>query len=437
MSKNMHLVLMTFHAPITHTALSWADKEDGHLNGFSDVKYWTKMAKTLEKGCFDAIFFADTPAASDQFKGNADTPIKYGVGWPTHDPMPLVAIMASATDKLGVGVTLSINGTPPYLAARRISTIDYLSQGRIGWNVVTGHMQAEHRAIGNTLTKHDERYDRADEYLEVCYALWDAYSKGSVLRDKTAGILGDPSKIKRVDYSGKFYQCNAVPAILPSPQVRPVIFQAGSSGRGMQFAVQHAEAVFAIQPNIAAMCGFKKKLDIASNDAGKKPAKILFGLHFVIGSTDEEAENRLKQLESRVPIEAALSRMSAPLGIDASKLDLDKPLEKANTDASRGMMEALSKIEGKEKGKPPTLRQMANRLGVTGGLPQVVGGPEKIADQMEELWKNSGGFGFNLSAAVKPSMIEEFVEHVVPILQKRGIVRTDYSGNTLREHLNS
>ena len=432
----MHLILMTFHAPTTHTALSWADSEDGHLDGFSDFKYWQNLAKTLERGCFDAIFFADTPAASDQFKGNADTPITYGVGWPTHDPMPLVATMAAATEKLGIGVTLSTNGTPPYLATRRITTLDYLSRGRVGWNVVTGHMQAEHLAIGNALINHEERYDRADEYMEVCYALWDAFSEGSVLKDRTAGILGDPNKIKRVKFSGKYYQCDAVPAILPSPQKRPVIFQAGSSGRGMQFAVQHAEAVFAIQPNIKAMSGFKEKLDIASDQAGKDLAKILFGLHFVIGSTDEEANNRLKQLQNRIPIEAALSRISGPLGIDASKLDLDKPLDIANSNASRGMAEALSKIEG-EGGKPPSLRQMAKHIGVTAGLPQVVGGPEKIADQMEELWRGSGGFGFMLSAAVSPGMIEEFVEYVVPILQKRGIFRKDYSGNTLRDHLNS
>jgi long-chain alkane monooxygenase len=436
MPAQMHLVQMLFHSPITHTALSWAHADDGQLEGMSNFRYWQKLAQTLEKGCFDAVFFADTPAASDQYKGNSDTPLKYGVVWPTHDPMPLVATMAAATEHLGVGVTLSVNGTPPYLAVRRISTLDYLSGGRIGWNIVTGHMQAEHRAIGNTLMEHDRRYDYADEYLDVCYKLWDAYGEGAILKDKQAGVLADPAKILRVDHEGEFFRCNAVPPVLPSPQGRPVIFQAGSSGRGMAFAVKHAEAIFAIQPHLEAMQGFRKKLDEASAAAGKDPAKILFGLHFVIGSTEAEAKRRMKELEERVPLDAALSRISAPLGLDASKLDPDQPLAEVPTQASRGMMEALSKVGG-EDGKRPTLRQAATRMGLTGGLPQAVGSPEQIADRMEHLWRESGGFGFNLSAATKPGMIEEFVEHVVPILRKRGLIRSQYSGTTLRDHLRS
>lgn len=436
MSSHMHLVQMLFHAPITHTALSWANEADGQLEGMGDFGYWQSIARTLERGCFDAVFFADTPAASDQYKGGPETPIKFGVVWPTHDPMPLVAVMAAATKQLGIGVTLSVTGTPPYLAYRRISTLDYLSHGRIGWNVVTGHMRAEHRAIGNELMEHDERYDYADEYMEVCYALWDSFSTGAILKNKETGILGDPEKIKRVNHAGKYFRCTAVSPTLPSAQGRPVIFQAGSSGRGMEFAVKHAEAIFAIQPHLDAMLGFSRRLKEAADVAGKPEAKVLFGLHYVIGSTEAEAKRRLEELRERVPLDAALSRISAPLGIDCSTLDPDQPLDEVPTQASRGMMEALSKV-GAEHGKRTTLRQAATQMGLTGGLPQVVGSPEQIADQIERLWRDSGAFGFNLSAATKPGMIEEFVDHVVPILQKRGIVRREYSGTTLREHLNS
>jgi FMN-dependent oxidoreductase (nitrilotriacetate monooxygenase family) len=436
MTDRIHLVHMMFHSPITHTALSWANEDDRHLDGMADFGYWQDLARTLERGVFDAVFFADTPAASDQFKGGPETPLRYGVVWPTHDPMPLVAVMAAATQRLGIGVTSSVTGTPPYLAYRKLSTLDYMSRGRIGWNVVTGHMQAEHRAVGNPLMEHDARYDYADEYMDVCYALWDSFGEGAILKDRKAGLMADPDKIARVSHEGKYFRCHAVSPTLPSPQGRPVIFQAGSSGRGMQFAVKHAEAVFAIQPNVDAMRGFTQRIDAAASAAGKPPAKILFGLHFVIGSSDDEAQRRLEVLRERVPLDAGLSRLSAPLGIDCSKLDPDQPLEEVATQASRGMMEALSKI-GSDRGMRPTVRDAALQAGLTSGLPQIVGSPERIADEMERIWRASGGIGFNLSAATLPGMIEDFVDHVVPILRKRGLVRSEYTGTTLRDHLNS
>lgn len=433
--SQMHLIHMFFHSPITHTALSWASEDDGQLEGMGDFGYWQHIARTLERGRFDAAFFADTPAASDQYRNGPETPLTYGVVWPTHDPMPLVAAMAAATDHLGIGVTLSVNGTAPYLAHRRIATLDYLSKGRVGWNVVTGHMRAEHRAIGQALMDHDERYDFADEFMDVCYALWDSFAPGSLPMDKSSGILADPSKIARIDYDGKYFRCQAVSSTLPSPQGgRPVIFQAGSSGRGMAFALKHADAIFAIQPHLEAMSAFRKRFDDGARTAGRGPVGTLFGLQYVIGSTDEEAQARLERLRERVPLDAGLSRLSGPLGIDCSTLDPDQPLDELPTQASRGMMEALSKM-GTDKGRKLTVREAAIQMGLTVGLPQVVGSPERIADELERYWRESGALGFNLSAPTKPGMIEEFVDHVVPILQKRGLVRREYEGRTLRDNL--
>jgi len=425
---------MFFAAPITHTALSWADEDDGQVAGLGDMGYWQHIARVLEKGGFDAAFFADTPAASDQYNDNQETPIRYGVVWPTHDPMPLVAIMAAATSHLGIGVTLSPNGTPPYLAHRRITTLDYLSGGRVGWNVVTGHMRAEYRALGSTMMEHDERYDSADEYLEICYRLWDSVQPGAIVKDKAAGVFALPEKIEKVRFKGKFYESEAIPAALPSKGGRPVIFQAGSSGRGMEFAIRHADAIFAIQPTLEAMKSFRVRFDDAARKQGKDPIGILFGMHYIIGSTDEEARRKRDRLRERLPIDAALSRFSGPLGIDASKLDPDQPIEEMPTNASRGMMEALAKV-GVENGRKPTLRDAALQMGLSGGLPQLVGSPETIADGLEHYWRESGAMGFNLSAATKPGMIEDFVEHVVPILRKRGLVRGDYEGTTLRDNL--
>lgn len=433
--KQMHLVHMLFHSPITHTALSWAHDDDRQLEGMSSFSHWQEIARTLERGRFDAVFFADTPAASDQFKGNQDTPLKYGVVWPTHDPFPLAAVMTAATEHLGVGLTLSINGNPPYLAHRRLTTLDILSGGRIGWNVVTGHMNAEHKAIGQDLVAHGERYDMADEFMEICYRLWDAFEPGAMPMDKKAGILGDPGKIRKVDFEGMYFRAQAVPATMPSPQGRPVIFQAGSSGRGMDFAVKHAEAIFAIQPHLNAMRRFRQKFDDAAAQAGHDPIGILFGLQYVIGSTEEEAQRRLKDLRERIPLDAGLSRLSAPLGMDCSTLDPDLPLEEVPTQASKGMASALSQMAG--DGKKITVRDAAIQMGLSAGLPQVIGAPEQIADELERYWSESGGLGFNLSAPTKPGMIREFVDHVVPILQQRGLVRKEYKGKTLRDNITS
>lgn len=430
----INLVHMFFHSPITHTALSWASEEDGQLAGMSDFGYWQKIARTLERGRFAAAFFADTPAASDQYKGGPETPLKYGVVWPTHDPMPLAAVMTAATSHLGVGVTMSVTGNPPYLAYRRLSTLDYLSRGRIGWNVVTGHMQAEHKAVGQQLVAHSERYDVADEFMEVCYKLWNSFGEGALPMNSATGILADPDKIEKVRHEGKYFRCEAVSPTLPSPQGRPVIFQAGSSGRGMEFAIKHAEAIFAIQPHLKAMTSFRERFDTAAAGVGKDPIGILFGLQYVLGSTEEEAKRRLEALRERVPLDAGLSRLSAPLGIDCSTLDPDQPLEQVPTQASQGMAQALSQMGG-DTGKKITVREAAVQMGLSVGLPQVVGSPEQVADQIEHYWRESGAFGFNLSAPTKPGMIEEFVDHVVPILQERDLVRREYSGNTLRENL--
>ena len=225
------------------------------------------------------MFFADTPAVHDEYKNGIGTSVKYGVAWPTHDPMPLVAAMAAATSRLGIGVTLSIYGTPPYLAVRRISTLDALSRGRIGWNIVTGHLRAERRAIGAEDIPHDQRYDLADEYMAICYALWDSIAPGAIVRDPRSGIFADPGMVTRIDYHGTYLNCMAASPTMPSRQGRPVIFQAGASARGMEFAVKHAEIVFAIQPTVAAMQRFMTQADDAGRAVGRADrVPVLFGV---------------------------------------------------------------------------------------------------------------------------------------------------------------
>ena len=253
MTAKMHLIGFMMHTPINHMTLSWADKDDRQLDGLGSISYWQSLAKTLERGCFDGLFFADVPAVYDHYKDTTDVAMRYGVVWPTHDPVALIGIMAAATKHLGIASTVSTASWHPFLAVRSMSTLDYLSSGRVGWNIVTGNGRSEHRALGTGTLDHDERYDHADEYMDICYALWNGIPPEAIVADQEAGIFADATKIKKVEHDGKYFQCHATPSVMPSPQGRPVLFQAGSSGRGQRFAIKHADVVFAIQPDIERM----------------------------------------------------------------------------------------------------------------------------------------------------------------------------------------
>jgi long-chain alkane monooxygenase len=434
MSDKMHLMQMLIHTASTHTMLGWADPADRQLAGLEDFAYWQDLARTLERGCFDGVFFADSPATHAVYKGSVTPSVQYGASWPNHDPMPLVAVMAAATKRLGFGVTLSTTGTTPYLATRRISTLNYLSRGRVGWNIVTGFSAAEHSANGaGAQMPHDERYDFADEFMAVCYALWDSVPEAAILKDPTSGRFADPAQIRQVDYKGRYVSCKAVAPVLPSPHGRPLLFQAGSSGRGMQFALDHAEVIFAIQPHVAGMKKSMAQLAAAAQARGKaSDFKMLFGLQPIVRSTEAEARRRMEELRQRAPLEATLARMSGVFGIDLSQYDPDRPLAEMETQASRGLMAASS--TGAD-GKAVTLRESAAQWVLSVAIPQIVGTPEQVAAEIERIWRETGCYGFNLSPTTSPDSIDDFVDQVVPLLQRRGVFRTAYEGESFRANL--
>jgi len=435
MSAKMHLISLLIHSPISYTSMTWMNKKDRQLKGLSSFEYWQSLARTIEKGCFDSVFFADVPVARGDQKHHRDASIRHGVAWPAHDPMPLVAVMASVTSRLGFSVTLSLNGTPPFLAVRRLSTLDYLSQGRVGWNIVTGATNAEAVAVGaSSLMPHDERYDFADEYMDACYALWNGIEDGALLQDQATGLFADPDKVHMVDYKGKYLNCQAIPPTMPSAQGRPVLFQAGSSGRGMAFAIKHADVVYALGATIPSMKAFIARFESARQAADRPdPMKVMFGVLPIIGATEEDAKRRVRELEDRVPLEASLARVSAVIGVDCTKFDPDSPFEALPTQASQGMMATMT---DHVDGRPPTLREVGARASISMGLMQLPGTPEQIADRMEYIWRETGCHGFNIAGTISPSSMEDMVEHVIPLLQKRGIFRTEYEGETLRQNLN-
>jgi FMN-dependent oxidoreductase (nitrilotriacetate monooxygenase family) len=432
MAKHIHLLNFLIHSPINHTMLSWAHKDDRRLEMMGDIHLWQDYARTLERGLFDGIFFADTPGVFDRYKDRMDEALKYGLCWPTHDPVVLLSALAAATGNLGLAATISTGPHHPYHVVRQLSTLDYLSHGRIGWNIVTGHLRGEHRAFGLPEMEHDQRYDRAEEYMQVCYKLWDSVPPEAILADKEKGEFADPSKITAVDHHGEYFDCETVSPAWPSAQDRPVLFQAGTSPRGLKFAVRHADVIFAIQPELASMKKFMADYKaIAKKHGGGREPGIALGVQAIIGGTEEEAHGLAKELEDRIPLEAGLARLSGTLGNDFSQFDPDKPIEELATTGSQGLMTAMTKgFEG-----PVTIRQVAARYGMAIGKPQLIGTPEQVADQLEHVWRETGCHGFNLTPSINPGSMEDFVDQVVPILQKKRIYRTEYTGSTFRENL--
>jgi long-chain alkane monooxygenase len=380
----MHLMQMLIHSASTHTLLSWADPADRQLEGLSNFGYWQDMARTLERGCFDAVFFADSPATHGVYWGSTMPSVQYGVSWPNHDPMPLIAVMAAATERLGFGVTLSTTGTTPYLATRRISTLNYLTRGRVAWNIVSSPVSAKPTRCERHVAglSHDQRYDYADEFMEICYRLWDSVPPDAIEKDMTTPRFADPARIRSVDFEGQFLRCKAVGPILPEPGGRPLLIHAGSSGRGMQFAVKHAELIFGIQPHVAAMKQASAGLREAARAAGiDHDLPVLYGLQPILGSTEREASQRAAALIERIPLDAILARLS---GADLSQFDPDDSLAGIDSQASRGLLAATA---SSADGTPITLREAASRWALSVAFPQVIGTPEQVADRIEAIWR--------------------------------------------------
>jgi FMN-dependent oxidoreductase (nitrilotriacetate monooxygenase family) len=433
MSKKMHLLAFLMHTPINHMTMSWADPADQQATKLGSIDHWQDMARLFERGLFDGVFFADVPAVYDHYKDNTDDAIRYGVNWPTHDPVALIGIMAAATKYLGIASTVSLASWHPFLAVRSMSTLDYLSQGRVGWNIVTGNARSEYRAVGLDVVEHDHRYDRAEEYMQVCEAIWNGIAPDAILADGGSGHFADPSKIRKIAFEGRYFKCHATPSVLPSPQGRPVIFQAGSSGRGQRFAAEHADVIFAIQPDLPRMQSFMRKLNETAAVVGRSDTlRVTFAVQPFVAESYEAAKEKRDAMLAKIPLEAGLTRISGTFGIDLDEVDIDKPLQEIKTQASQGLVAAMSSMFNDMN---ITLREAVQLSGLAGLIPQLLGTAEEVADQLEKIWRETGCHGFNLTPAIVPGGYEDFIDGVVPILQQRGIFRTAYEATTLRKNL--
>ena len=433
--NKIHLAQFLVHGPTYHSLGMWR-----HPKTISSGFKWDKpelyqhIARVCERGLFDTVFFADLNYIADTYKGAMAPSLMHATQAPEHDPIPLLSFMAAATKKIGVASTFSVSHSHPFYAARLWATLDHLTNGRAGWNVVTSINSNQAANYGEERQSTDNRYDRAHEFMEVCQKLWNSWDVDAVKMDHENGIFADPEKVNRIEYTGKFFKSRGPLNVTRSPQNGPAIFQAGTSPKGQDFAVKYADAIFAIQPRPEDAANYFNSIKSQMTDIGRDPdaCKILFGMQPIIGSSESEAREKQEEHNALVPLEGGMAILSAHLDFDLSKIPADALMSERNEPELYRMRTRFHKIDG----TPMTVAETAARHGQSVSLPQFVGTPQGIADQMEAFINVAGGDGFMLTAIHSPGAIEEFVDLVVPELQKRGIYRKEYKGNTQREILN-
>jgi alkanesulfonate monooxygenase len=413
----------------------WAHPRDRSAQ-YTDLDYWTGLARTLERGKFDGIFLADVLGIYDVYGGSPAAALRHAVQVPVNDPMLLVPAMAQVTEHLGFGITATLSYEPPYPFARRMSTLDHLTKGRAGWNIVTGYLDSAAAGMGlSAQAGHDRRYEIADEYMEVVYRLWEgSWEDGAVTRDRAHHVFADPAKVHRVQYEGELYKLDAIHLCEPSPQRTPVLYQAGASRRGRQFAAAHAECVFINGPSKQVVAPQVADLRRRAVACGRAPDDlVIFTLMTVITGRDE-AEARAKHDEYRryADYEASLTLFSGWTGVDFSKYRPEDELRYIETEAMRSALESFTSAD---PDRVWTVRELAEHVAIGGRGPVLVGSPEQVADGMISWVEETGIDGFNLAFAVTPETFEDLVEFVVPELQRRGVFKHDYRPGTLREKL--
>ena len=407
---------------------------DARQADFDDVQVWIDLARTLEAGLFDAAFFADVVGLYGPVNGNYEVNAREGLQIPSHDPSVLMSALAVNTEHLGLAFTSSVLQAHPYEFARRASTLDHISKGRIAWNIVTSTQENAARNFGlDRLTAHDERYEWADEYLDVVFKLWEgSWDEGALLKDRQRGVFADHTKIHKIHHVGERYRVEGPHLPSPSPQRTPLLFQAGSSPAGRAFAARNAEAQFISTPNPAAAAELIADTRRLAEAAGRHRDDIKFfqGFVFVIGSTEQEARRNEADLEKYISPDGFLAH--ANLGVsqdDGSPLPPDTLLADVKTNGGRSHIEWMRKSVPDREPTVADLGRLTSRRHA-----RLVGTPEQIADQLV-VWQQAGIDGVNLINWIIPGSYEEFNEHLLPVLQKRGLAKHEYTKGTLRTKL--
>ena len=409
----------------------WTHPQDTSTH-YNTLEYWTELAQLLERGLFDGLFLADIVGVYDVYQHSVAVPLKEAIQLPVNDPLLLVSAMAAVTRHLGFGLTANLTYEPPYLFARRMSTLDHLSRGRVGWNIVTGYLDSAAKAMGlSEQVEHDRRYDQADEYLQVLYKLWEgSWEDDAVINDPVQRIYARPEKVHKVEHHGEFYQVEGYHLCEPSPQRTPVLFQAGSSERGLQFAGQHAECVFISGQNKAATRAQVDKVRASAVAAGRNPndIKVFMGLNVIVGATEQEALAKQAEYRHYASAEAGVAHFSSSTGIDFAQYALDEPIQHVKGNAIQSATKILQNNDW-------TRRKLLDQHALGGRYITLVGSAEQVADELESWIGETGLDGFNLTRIVTPQSYVDFIDLVIPELQRRGSYKTAYDSGTLREKL--
>ncbi|HYZ20847.1 MAG TPA: LLM class flavin-dependent oxidoreductase [Rhodopila sp.] len=412
----------------------WTHPDD-RADSYNTLEYWTSLARILERGKFDALFLADVLGIYDVYKGGPQTALENAVQVPVNDPLLTIPAMALVTEHLGFGVTCALSYELPYPFARRMSTLDHLTRGRIGWNIVTGYLDSAARGMGMPKqVAHDDRYDVAEDYMQAVYKLWEAsWEDGAVLRDRQARRFADAGKIHRIVHEGPHFRFDAIHLCEPSPQRTPVLFQAGASNRGRDFAARHAECVFINGPSKKVIGNIVADLRSRAAAIGRSPRDlVIFTMMTVItDTTPEKARDKHHDYLNHVSEEGALALMSGWTGLDFGAMDPDQVVrfdDRANAQTS-----ALEAFTTADPNRTWTVREIARHAAIGGRGPVVIGSAEEVAGELQSWVEDTDVDGFNLAYALTPGTFADMADLVVPILQERGAFKRDYAPGTLRE----
>ncbi len=433
-----HIILNAFEMScVTHQAPGLWRHPDNRADEYHRLAYWTELARLLERGGFTALFLADVLGVYDVYRDSAAPALRDAAQIPVGDPLLQIPAMAAVTTRLGFGVTIASTYAQPYALARTLSTLDHFTGGRVGWNVVTSYLDSAARNLGlGDQIAHDDRYEIADEFLDVSYKLWEgSWEDGAVLRDRARGVFTDPVKVHPIEHHGRHFDVPGIHLAEPSPQRTPVIFQAGASPRGQEFAARHGEAIFinGLVPELTRTVTDSIRAHADRIGRPRDSVKILTLATVIVADTDELAQEKYADYRRYVSLEGALALYGGWSGIDLSALDPDEPLTYVDTDAARSALSIFTKADPTRAWTP---RDIAEYVGIGGIGAVIVGAPDTVADELER-WVEVGGVdGFNLAYVVTPGTFEDIVELLIPELRRRG--RLDDGGRdgaTLRERL--
>jgi N-acetyl-S-(2-succino)cysteine monooxygenase len=429
MSGSVRLLhLNAFLHDIGHHEAAWRLPESNPLDTVN-VEHYINLARIAEAGTFDSVFFADSPSLQND-------PRYRPIG--ILEPTTLLAALAVATERIGLIATASTSYGEPYELARRFSSIDHISRGRVGWNIVTTANRDAALNFGlDDRALHADRYERAEEFLEVAKKLWDSWEDDAALADKEAGLFADGERIHTIDHSGKYYRVTGPLNAPRSPQGYPLLVQAGQSEAGRQFAARHAEAVFTTERSLADGQAFYADMKRRTVAAGRLAEQIVIlpGIVPIIGSTSAEVREREQAFDEQIIPAYGLYQISKYFDVDLTGVDLDGPLpEVPDEDQIEGFKSRSSLVARLAHGERLTVRQLLAKLGWGRGHRSFAGTPEQLADTIEQWFREGAADGFNIMPPALPGDLQTFVDHVIPELRRRGLFRHEYEGTTLRDH---